>query len=89
MPSPTIKKMPKTPQHPYEKTLKSFLKLLGLFILAPTVLSFGFKALKIYKTAPNNLIAYTLTAIGGILIMYTLYFGFKTIQLLLDTLFRK
>lgn len=81
--------MTKTPQHPYEKTLKSFLKLLSLFILAPTVLSFGYRGLKIYKTAPENLIAYTLIVMGSLLLIYTLYFGIKTIKLLLDTLFSK
>ena len=78
-----------TEPHPYERVFKRFLILLALFALSPTVLNLGFKALKNYKSTPENLIAYTLLIIGGILIIYTVYFGIKTITLLLDTLFRK
>ena len=75
--------------HPYEQIFKRLLILLSLFILSPTVLSFGFKALKAYKTSPQNLIAYALILIGAMLIMHTVYFGFKTFKLLLDILFKK
>lgn len=78
-----------TTPHPYEHVLKRFLILLSLFMLSPTVLSYGFKALKLYKTSPQNLIAYSLILIGAVLLLYTVYFGFKTFKLLLDTLFRK
>lgn len=78
-----------TKQNPYEKTLKRFLILLSLFVIAPIILNIAFKALKIYKNYPETLIAYILLVIGFFLIIYTVYFGFKTFKLLLDTLFRK
>ena len=76
-------------QHPYERVFKRFLILLSLFALSPTVLNFGFNALKTYTTSPKSIIAYTLLIIGFGLIIYTVYFGFKTFKLLLDTLFTK
>ena len=78
-----------TTQNPYEKTIKRFLILLSLFVISPIVLSIAFKALKIYKTSPENLIAYGLLIIGAFLIIYTVYFGFQTFKLLLDTIFKK
>lgn len=78
-----------TKQNPYEKILKRFLILLSLFVISPIVLNIAFKALKVYKKSPENLIAYGLLMIGISLIIFTVYFGFKTFKLLLDTLFRK
>ncbi len=78
-----------TKQNPYEKILKRFLILLSLFVISPIVLNIAFKALKIYNKSPENLIAYGLLIIGVSLIIFTVYFGFKTFKLLLDTLFRK
>lgn len=75
--------------HSYERVIKRFLILISLFILSPTVLSLAFKALKIYKTGGKNIFACVLFIIGALLICYTVYFGFKTIKLLLDTLFKK
>lgn len=75
--------------NPYEKPIKRFLILLSLFIISPILLSIAFKALKIYKTSPENLIAYGLLVIGAVLIIYTVYFGFRTFKILLDTLFNK
>lgn len=72
-----------------ENVVKKFLILLGLLIFSPIVLSFGFKALRIYTESPKNLIAYFLLAIGGSLILFTVYFGFKTIKAFLDNLFQK
>jgi len=76
-------------QNPYEKTLKRFLILLSLFIISPIILNIAFKALKIYKSMPEILIAYTLLCIGASLIIYTVFFGFRTFKILLDTIFRK
>lgn len=74
---------------PYEKPLKKLLFLLGLLIISPIVLNIAFKALKIYTENPGILIAYALLSIGIFMILYTVYFGFKTFQLFLDVLFRK
>lgn len=75
-------------QSPYERPLKRFLILLSLFIISPIVLNIAFKALKIYKKSPDNIIAYALLTIGICLIIYTVFFGFKTFKILLDVLFR-
>lgn len=75
--------------NPYERPLKRFLILLALFIISPILLNMGFKALKVYQQQPQNLIAYTLVTLGIALILYTVYFGFKTFKILLDVIFRK
>lgn len=72
-----------------DNVVKKFLILLGLLILSPIVLSFGFKALKIFTESPKNYIAYVLLALGIFLILYTVYYGFKTIKAFLDNLFQK
>ena len=69
--------------------VKRFLILLGLLIFSPIVLSFGFKALRIFTESPKNSIAYILLIIGGFLILFTVYYGFKTIKAFLDNLFQK
>ncbi|TYP96996.1 hypothetical protein C7447_1059 [Tenacibaculum adriaticum] len=74
---------------PYEKPLKRLLILLGLLIISPIVLNVAFKALKIYTENPGVLIAYALLVIGICMILFTVYFGFKTFQSFLDVLFRK
>lgn len=71
----------------FEKGLKQLLILLGLLIFSPIVLSLGFKAQRIFTESPKIYISYVLLALGGILILYTVYFGFKTIKTFLDTLF--
>lgn len=71
----------------FEKGLKQLLILLGLLIFSPIVLSLGFKAQRIFTESPKIYISYVLLVIGGILILYTVYFGFKTIKTFLDTLF--
>ena len=72
-----------------ENVVKRFLILLGLLIFSPIVISFGFKALRIYTESPKNIIAYILLVLGGSLILFTVYFGFKTIKAFLDNLFQK
>jgi len=57
--------------------------------MSPITLNIAFKALKIYKNSPENLIAYGLLFLGISLIIYTVYFGFKTFKTLLDLIFRK
>lgn len=72
-----------------DNVVKKFLILLGLLILSPIVLSFGIKALKIFTETNKNYIAYILLALGIFLILYTVYYGFKTIKAFLDNLFHK
>ena len=75
-------------QATFDTIVRKFVFLLGLLILSPIVLSLGFKALRIYTENPKNYIAYTLLTIGGFLILFTVYFGFKTIKAFLDHLFQ-
>jgi hypothetical protein len=73
----------------FDIVVRKFVFLLGLLILSPIVLSLGFKALRIYTKNPETYIAYALLTIGGFLILFTVYFGFKTIKAFLDHLFQK
>lgn len=73
----------------FDKVIRKFLILLGLLISSPIVLSLGFKALRIFDKSPKYYIAYVLLTIGGFLILFTVYFGFKTIKAFLDNLFQK
>jgi len=73
----------------FDTVVKKFLILLGLLILSPIILSLGFKALRIYIKNPEIYIAYTLLATGVFLIIFAVYFGFKTIKAFLDNLFQK
>ncbi|MDO6744501.1 DUF6095 family protein [Tenacibaculum soleae] len=79
--------MPK--QITFDKIVKKFLILLGLLITSPIIVSIGFKALKIYTENPKKYIAYPILGIGIFLLLYTVYFGFKTIKAFLDNLFQK
>ncbi|APG64889.1 hypothetical protein LPB136_05740 [Tenacibaculum todarodis] len=73
----------------FERGIKQLLILLGLLVFSPIVLSLGFKSLRIYTESPQIYISYLLLTIGGLLILFTVYFGFKTIKTFLDTLFEK
>ncbi|CAA0235657.1 probable transmembrane protein [Tenacibaculum maritimum] len=88
-PLKTLNHMTKTTTPSFEKGLKQLLFLLGLLIFSPIILSFGFKALRIYTETPKAYVAYLLLALGASLILFTIYFGFKTFKTFLDTLFEK
>lgn len=72
----------------YEKVIKKFLILLGLLFLSPFILSLGIKAVRIYTKGIGLIISYIALAFGIFLIIYTVYFGFKTFQTLMKTIFR-
>jgi len=72
----------------YLNIVKRFLILLGLFIISPITLSLSFKSFKIYNTYPKLLISYLLLLFGILFVAFTLYFGLKTIQKLLNILFK-
>ncbi|MDY0779812.1 hypothetical protein [Tenacibaculum sp. IB213877] len=76
-------------QKNYEKPLKKLMILLGLLVVSPLVLSIGFKALKVYTESPKLFIGYGLVVIGFVLLIFTVYYGFKTFQSFLDILFDK
>lgn len=68
------------------KGLKQLAFLLFLFILAPIVLNIGYKAI----AKPDEIkpiFAYAIITIGSILIIFSIYFAFKTFNTLLNALF--
>lgn len=73
----------------YEKVIIKFLILLGLLIISPFVVSIAFKAQRIYTEGIGMYISWVLIALGIGLLLFTVYFGFKTFQSLLNVLFRK
>lgn len=72
-----------------EKGFKHLAILLGLLIFSPIVISFGFKALKVYTESPQVYVAYFISGLGIFLILFAVYFGFKTFKTFLDSLFDK
>ncbi|WP_298765961.1 DUF6095 family protein [uncultured Polaribacter sp.] len=69
------------------KGLKNLAILVGLFIAAPLTLTMAFKALKKFENTPKEYISYMLLAVAGLLIIFTIYFAFKTFQVLLKAIF--
>lgn len=75
-------------KNPYEKVIKKFLVLLGLLILSPLVFSIATKAQRIYTEGIKVYVSYLLLVIGIALLIFTVYFGFKTFKTLIDTIFK-
>ena len=67
--------------------LQKLLILLGLLIAAPLLLTLSFKALKLYKEGPLFYISILGVILSSLLIIFTLFFAFKTFKTLLDALF--
>jgi uncharacterized membrane protein len=71
--------------------LSKGLKYLGilviLFIASPISLTMGFKALKKFENTPKEMLSYTLVIAAGILIIFTIFFAFKTFKILLKAIF--
>ena len=69
------------------KGLKQLGILVMLFILSPISLTIGFKALKKFTESPQVFIAYGIMFISIVLIVFTLFFAFKTFRTLLNAIF--
>jgi hypothetical protein len=69
------------------KGFKKLMILLALLIISPLLLTFSFKAMKLYKEGMNYNMSIVGVILSGILILFTLYFAFKTFQTFLDALF--
>jgi hypothetical protein len=69
------------------KGLKYLGILVFLFIASPITLTMGFKALKKFENTPKEYISYIILLVAGCLIIFTIYFAFKTFQILLKALF--
>tara|TARA_B100000780_G_scaffold278647_1_gene252982 strand:- start:803 stop:1045 length:243 start_codon:yes stop_codon:yes gene_type:complete len=69
------------------KGLKYLGVLIFLFIAAPISLTMAFKALKKFEDTPNEYLSYLILAAAGILMVFTVFFAFKTIKILLNAIF--
>ena len=69
------------------KGLKYLSLLIFLFIASPVTLTIAFKALKKYDDTPDEYISYLLILAAAILIIFTIYFAFKTFNTLLKAIF--
>lgn len=75
-------------KNPYEKTVLMFLKLIGLLVVSPIIFSIALKAKRIYNQGIGIYVSSVLLIIGALLLIFTVYHGFKTIQTFLNALFR-
>ena len=69
------------------KGLRNLGLLVLLFILSPISLTMSFKAFNKFTESPKIFIAYGLFFVSILLILFTIYFAFKTFKLLLNALF--
>ena len=69
------------------KGLKYLGLLVFLFIASPITLTIGFKALKKFENTPKEFLSYVILFVAGVLIIFTIYFAFKTFKILLKALF--
>tara|TARA_B110001454_G_C12713882_1_gene431809 strand:- start:787 stop:1029 length:243 start_codon:yes stop_codon:yes gene_type:complete len=69
------------------KGLKYLGFLVLLFIASPITLTIGFKALKKFDNTPKEFLSYLILIVAGFLMIFTIYFAFKTFQILLKAIF--
>lgn len=69
------------------KGLKYLGILIFLFIASPIVLTIGYKALTKFENTPKEYLSYIILLTAGILMIFTIYFAFKTFKMLLKALF--
>lgn len=70
-----------------EKGLKYLGVLVLLFIISPISLSFSYKALSIYKEGYQYMIALTFLILSCLLIIFTVFFAFRTFKIILNAIF--
>ena len=63
--------------------------LILLFIVSPIIITMSFKALDKFTEAPNIYFAYLFLAIGFLLVIFTMYYAFKTFGILQKAIFNK
>ena len=71
------------------KGLKHLAVLLLLFIASPVSLTVGFKALKKFENTPKEMLSYLILGAAAVLIIFTIFFAFKTFKILLNAIFNK
>ena len=69
------------------KGLKYLGILIFLFIASPIFLTIGYKALTKFENTPKEYLSYIILFTAGILMIFTIYFAFKTFKMLLKALF--
>ena len=69
------------------KGLKHLAVLLLLFIASPVSLTVGFKALKKFENTPKEVFSYFILGAAAVLIIFTIFFAFKTFKILLNAIF--
>ena len=69
------------------KGLKHLAVLLLLFIASPISLTVGFKALKKLENTPKEMLSYLILGAAAVLIIFTIFFAFKTFKILLNAIF--
>ena len=69
------------------KGLKYLGILLLLFIASPISLTISFKALKKFENTPKEIWSYLMIFTAALLIIFTLFFAFKTFSILLKAIF--
>ena len=69
------------------KGLKYLALLLLLFIASPISLIVGFKALKKFENTPKEMLSYLILGAAAVLIIFTIFFAFKTFKILLNAIF--
>jgi hypothetical protein len=69
------------------KGLKYLSILLLLFIASPISLTISFKALKKFENTPKEIWSYLMVVAAALLIIFTLFFAFKTFSILLKAIF--
>ncbi len=69
------------------KGLKHLAVLLLLFIASPVSLTVGFKALKKFENTPKEMLSYLILGAAALLIIFTIFFAFKTFKILLNAIF--
>ena len=69
------------------KGLKYLSILLLLFIASPISLTISFKALNKFENTPKEIWSYLMVVAAALLIIFTLFFAFKTFSILLKAIF--
>ena len=74
-----------------KKLLEKGLKYLGflvlLFIASPIALSLSYKALSLYEEGQEYAIAMVFLILSCVLVIFTVYFAFKTFKIILNAIF--
>ena len=71
------------------KGLKQLGFLLFLLITSPLLLSVAFKALSLYKEGTERIFSWIFLGISALLMLFTIFFAFKTFRTILNSLFHE